>query len=967
MDIEFPPDYMSTLNDLMTEKDMQTLEKLGGVSGIAKSLNINLSKGICEDELVDGCASRHSAFGFNVMPEPPKVTFFGLLFEACKDLTLIILFICACVSLGIELGQHGKNGDWYEGVAIIVAVVLVISVTAIQDYSKEKKFRKLNKKKDDRNISVLRNSSECSINIADLCVGDVFIAQTGEKLPADGIYIDGFNLAVDESTMTGETFEIKKSAEAPFMISSTMITSGAGRILITNIGPNSQWGRILKDLEVPKEQTPLQKKLDAMVTFIGKIGMGAALVVLIGRIIHVAVKVETRKNASAYVQAITLAITIIVVAVPEGLPLAVTISLAYSMKKMLADRNLVRHLAACETAGGVNVIATDKTGTLTQNRMTVVKLWAGDHFYETQDAIQPNDVIADQIIAGSSINSNCYLQHSENGQIEVIGSKTEGALLLLAKQLGSDYEAFRKSFVVSSLFSFSSDRKRMSTVVNLEQSSPESLIKNPAAFITESKYRVYVKGASEVVLGLCTHYINSEGQVAILSPALRENLLTTISIMASDALRTLCLAYRDVSESEDIENEDVVETGLICTCICGIMDPLRDDVPQAILNCHRAGIKVIMVTGDNIDTAKAIASNCHIFSKKSEDLAITGPEFRKLTDEQIIADVLPNLCVLARSQPADKARLVNLLKSTGSVVACSGDGTNDAPALKAADVGFSMGIAGTEVAKEASDIIILDDSFSSIVSAVKWGRCVYDNIRKFLQFQLTINCVALVISMVFALGWDDKEPLTALQLLWVNLIMDTLAALALATESPTDSLLDRPPHGRDDFLVSPNMWKFIAGHAVYQSFLIFVTMFLSEKALSYHEINSSQPIATTIVFNTFIFCNIFNMFNARKVYNERNVFSNIFSSPLFSIVWLIIVAVQLVIMCVPALMKPFSLVKFVPASEEWKCWVWSLIFGLGTFALQQVLDFWNLDVYFHKKKNTETKKDIPIVVDSFTS
>lgn len=610
-------------------------------------------------------------------------------------------------------------------------------------------------------------------------------------------------------------------------------------------------------------------------------------------------------------------ITVLVVAVPEGLPLAVTISLAYAVKKMMKDNNLVRHLDACETMGNATAICSDKTGTLTTNRMTVVKCYVNGKQYDVlPKANEVPTAIREMVANAISINSN-YASKIEPatkpGQLPTqLGNKTECGLLGFVEQLGGNYTSIREANPTNQyvhVYTFNSGRKSMSTV-----------IKHPTI---PGAIRLFCKGASEMVLNKCK-YIMIGDQIKDFSERdYNEVNKSIIEPMASDGLRTICVAYKDfvpanqkknngeevLTESLNWDEDEVnLVNNLTCVCICGIQDPVRDEVPDAIKNCRSAGIVVRMVTGDNVNTARSIARQCGIIGVNDDFLVLEGKEFnQRIKDEEgnvlqeKVDQIWPRLRVLARSSPQDKYVLVkhiisSKLNPNREVVAVTGDGTNDGPALKKADVGFAMGIQGTDVAKEASDIILTDDNFNSIVKAVMWGRNVYDSIAKFLQFQLTVNVVAVICAFVGACIVGES-PLRAVQMLWVNLIMDTLASLALATEPPTNELLERKPYGRTKALISRTMMKNIIGHAVYQITIIFVILFAGPKLFDMddgtpknHNFKPTQHF--TMIFNTFVLMTLFNEINSRKIHGERNIFKGIFSNPIFYGIWITTLCLQ---------------------------------------------------------------------------
>jgi P-type Ca2+ transporter type 2C len=826
---------LASLNqDQMTDANKIALKKRGGVEALAKALNVDIDKGLLKEEGDQQYSTRRQVFGSNVYPEPPIKTWCALFIESFNDPTLLILLVAAAVSLVVGFIEHPEQG-WIEGTTIFLACLIVAFVTATNDYEKDKQFRALKGESDDILIKVLRDGQQRSVSTFDINVGDIIILEAGDKIPGDLVFIKGENCKANESSLTGEPDDkVKSETKDPFFLSGCNLVGGRCHALCIAVGEESRWGRIKAKLAVEQQQTPLQEKLDRMAALVGYFGGGMAFLTFIAMMILLAadetILIRRNMTLAAYIiNAFIIAVTIVVVAIPEGLPLAVTISLAYSTKKMLKDKNLIRVLAACETMGNATNICSDKTGTLTENRMTVVAGWFGDEFYN-QDrglpsfAVLPSSLKKD-LMEGLGLNSTAILEFSNDMQKWItVGSKTEGALLQIMSTMSkNDTDPIDTHFYndirtqpKTKVFSFSSARKLSSILV------PHGT----------DGYRLYVKGASEIVLGHCTSYVTKLDSVEKLDKDKKEMLSNdVITKMAKDALRTIAIGYCDFTK-EEISDPKALDDdwGYTQKCtlqaIVGIIDPLRDDVIEAVKTCQSAGIMVRMVTGDNLETAKAIAKRCGILT--AGGIALEGPTFRKMTPAQLDA-ILPKLQVLARSSPDDKHTLVTRLNgkalpkneeewkehhpdnnweternlilpgywkewsakygNDGEVVGVTGDGTNDAPALKAGDVGLSMGLSGTDVAKEASDIVILDDKFSSIVKAVLWGRCVYDNIRKFLQFQLTVNVVALCLVFIAAC-LDGATPLNAIMMLWVNLIMDTMGALALGTEMPKDELLE---------------------------------------------------------------------------------------------------------------------------------------------------------------------------------
>ncbi|KAF4023838.1 hypothetical protein G4228_016010 [Cervus hanglu yarkandensis] len=1067
---------MEELRSLMelrgTEAVVKIKETYGDTDAICRRLKTSPVEGL--PGTAPDLEKRKQIFGQNFIPPKKPKTFLQLVWEALQDVTLIILEIAAIISLGLSFYHPpGENNEgcataqggaedegeaeagWIEGAAILLSVICVVLVTAFNDWSKEKQFRGLQSRiEQEQKFTVVRAGQVVQIPVAEIVVGDIAQVKYGDLLPADGLFIQGNDLKIDESSLTGESDQVRKSVDKdPMLLSGTHVMEGSGRMVVTAVGVNSQTGIIFtllgaggeeeekKDKKAAdgaagsnaadsantslvngkmqdgnvdasqskakqqdgaaamemqplksaeggdaddkkkanmhkKEKSVLQGKLTKLAVQIGKAGLVMSAITVIILVLYFTVDtfVVNKKPwlpectpvyVQYFVKFFIIGVTVLVVAVPEGLPLAVTISLAYSVKKMMKDNNLVRHLDACETMGNATAICSDKTGTLTTNRMTVVQAYVGDvHYKEIPDPSSINAKTMELLVHAIAINSaytTKILPPEKDGALpRQVGNKTECGLLGFVLDLKQDYEPVRAQMPEEKLYkvyTFNSVRKSMSTVIKLPDES----------------FRMYSKGASEIVLKKCCKILNGAGEPRVFRPRDRDEMVKkVIEPMACDGLRTICVAYRDFPSSPepDWDNENDILNELTCICVVGIEDPVRPEVPEAIRKCQRAGITVRMVTGDNINTARAIAIKCGIIHPGEDFLCLEGKEFnRRIRNEkgeieqERIDKIWPKLRVLARSSPTDKHTLVKgIIDSTHTeqrqVVAVTGDGTNDGPALKKADVGFAMGIAGTDVAKEASDIILTDDNFSSIVKAVMWGRNVYDSISKFLQFQLTVNVVAVIVAFTGACitrggppggggGGQLKpgggqapptgtdSPLKAVQMLWVNLIMDTFASLALATEPPTETLLLRKPYGRNKPLISRTMMKNILGHAVYQLTLIFTLLFVGEKMFQIDSgrnapLHSPPSEHYTIIFNTFVMMQLFNEINARKIHGERNVFDGIFRNPIFCTIVLGTFAIQIVIVQFGG--KPFSC-----SPLQLDQWMWCIFIGLGELVWGQVI------------------------------
>jgi len=862
------PDELAAITAL---RDDSTVFKMhGGVSGISRKIKTSLGDGVVESEI----AMRQKLYGSNRHAEKPARSFWMFVWDALHDLTLIILMVCAVISLVVGLATEGWPKGIYGGLGIILSILLVILVTASSDYKQSRKFMELDREKQKIYVLVTRGGKTRKILIHDLVVGDILHLSIGYVVPADGLFISGYSLVIDESSLSGESEPVNVSEEKPFLHAGSKVVDGTAKMLVTAVGSRTEWGKIMNTLsEDGVDETPLQVKLNGVATIIGQIGLVFAVLTflvllvrfLVDKGMHVGLLNWSANDALTIVNYFAIAVTIIVVAVPEGLPLAVTLSLAFAMKKLMHDKALVRHLAACETMGSASCICTDKTGTLTTNHMIVNKIWIsnvsksinGDAHINELKAATLEGVMA-ILIQGIFVNTGSEIVQGDDGKKTILGTPTEAALLELGLSLqGDTYGEYNKLERVR-VEPFNSIKKKMSVLIQLP----------------DGRLRSYCKGASEIILEQCNTVLDGEGNITRLSDTQKQNVLNIINSFASEALRTLCIAFKDLNEISD--HQTIPEDGYTLIALFGIKDPVRPNVKDAVMTCKAAGITVRMVTGDNINTAKAIAKECGILTE--DGIAIEGRELHdKSTDE--LKEILPKIQVIARSLPMDKYKLVTGLKSMyEDVVAVTGDGTNDAPALSESDIGLAMGIAGTEVAKASADVVIMDDNFNTIVNVARWGRAVYLNIQKFVQFQLTVNIVALIVNFVSAciIG---SAPLTAVQLLWVNMIMDTLGALALATEPPNDEMMKRPPVRRGDSFITHVMWRNILGQGLYQLLVLGILMFAGKGLLGIEGPDADRTI-NTLIFNSFVFCQVFNEVNSREM-EKVNVFRGVFKNWIF--------------------------------------------------------------------------------------
>ncbi|KAL9250498.1 Calcium-transporting ATPase 10, plasma membrane-type-like protein [Drosera capensis] len=1187
-----PPisEYGVAIEDLIfmsREHDLSMLQLLGGVAGLSEKLKTDTEKGIQGND--DDIVRRRDVFGSNTYPRKKSRSFWTFLWEAWQDLTLIILMVAAVASLALGMKSEGIQQGWYDGGSITFAVILVILVTvlkptsfqqwkiltscvlvilllaipsylldslnlliyelkvdpyvcfslsftktAVSDYKQSLQFQSLNEEKQNIHLEVFRGGRRIEMSIFEIVVGDVIPLKIGDQVPAEGVLLSGQSLAIDESSMTGESRIVQKNPKAPFLMSGCKVADGYGTMLATSVGTNTEWGLLMSSIsEDTGEETPLQVRLNGLATFIGAVGLTVAFLVLAVLLIRYFTghtqnadgidqfkvgKTSISHAIDGVIKIVTIAVTIVVVAVPEGLPLAVTLTaaaqsrvfLAYSMRKMMKDKALVRRLSACETMGSATTICSDKTGTLTLNQMTVVEAYAnGRKINPPTDGSLLSSTLSSLLIEGVALNTTGSVFVPEAGaDAEVSGSPTEKAILYWGVKLGMNFTAERSKSSIIHAFPFNSEKKRGGVAVKT----------------ADLKVRIHWKGAAEIVLASCTHYIDETDSVVSLDEPKLRSFKKSIEDMAAGSLRCIAIAYR-LHELEKVPIDDgellrweIPGDELILLAIVGIKDPCRPGVKEAVQLCTKAGVKVRMVTGDNLQTAKAIALECGILASDadaSEPNLIEGKRFRALSEDQR-QEIAGKISVMGRSSPNDKLLLVKALKKS-HVVAVTGDGTNDAPALHEADIGLSMGIQGTEVAKESSDIIILDDDLTSVVKlpdlwsddamfefthlyfvrlllfdfsfvsstdgvsdlcgewfvevveyfmsltnclcdrrkpvvryspgaysafhalsviggkrssvkkagsmddadkwelvmneemqsleknntwsfvrksvvaltsteakfmawthankevvwledlsselgiqgqigcqhglcaldttvpdgfgmslehgqVVKWGRSVYANIQKFIQFQLTVNVAALTINVVAAFS-TGNVPLNAVQLLWVNLIMDTLGALALATEPPTDYLMHRPPVGRREPLITNIMWRNVLIQAAYQVTVLLVLHFrgLTLLHLQHEGREQANKIKNTVVFNAFVFCQLFNEFNARKP-DQFNVFEGVLKNRLFMGivgVTLILQASSLILVLIIEFLGKFT----TTVRLNWKLWIVCFAIGFISWPL----------------------------------
>lgn len=806
-------------------------------------------------------AESRGKYGVNILTPPEKEPLWRQFLKKFGDPLIIILMIAGVLSVGISCYEYWGLGQgagvFFEPVGIFIAILLATGLAFVFELKADKEFALLNQVNDDEPVQVIRGGNIVQIAKKDVVVGDIVILNTGEEVPADGELLEAVMLNIDESTLTGEPICHKTTDQAQFdkdatfpsnhAMRGTKIMEGHGVMRVLAVGDSTENGKVFEAAQIDDSvKTPLNEQLDGLGKLITRVSYGFAAAIIAGRIVMYFINVpefDWMSLLAFVLQTLMVAVTLVVVAVPEGLPMAVTLSLAYSMRRMLKTNNLVRKMHACETMGATTVICTDKTGTLTQNQMQVYK---ADFFGEPSD-----DILAE----GIAVNSTAQLDLSD-AKPQVLGNPTEGALLLWLRKRGVNYLDIREKAARLEELPFSTERKYMATVVRS----------------ASGKVILYVKGAPEIVFAMC------RDTAGVTKAEIDARLLE----YQNQAMRTLGFAWQEIMPGDKtIEDGRVVAGNLTFLGIVAISDPVRGDVPMAVREVIDAGIKVKIVTGDTPGTAKEIGRQIGLWDDTADGdrNIITGTEFAELSDKEL-KERVGDLKIIARARPMDKKRLVEALQANNEVVAVTGDGTNDAPALKTAHVGLSMG-DGTSVAKEASDITIIDNSFSSIGRAVMWGRSLYQNIQRFILFQMTVNVAACFIVLCGAF-MGMQSPLTVTQMLWVNLIMDTFAAMALASLPPSRSVMKEKPRPREAFIINSPMWKSIIGVGGIFFLLLLALLYYFEHTditcltqVGHVAMGPNTGLSAyelSLFFTIFVFLQFWNMFNARAFETGRSAF-----------------------------------------------------------------------------------------------
>lgn len=800
-----------------------------------------------------------STYGTNSFVRQSHESLAKRIWDASTEPMLVMLIFAAIITLAVNITRYFTGGEYnfLECVGIFAAIALSVVITIITEGKSAKAFEALNKINEDTLIKVIRNGEPQLITQKEIVVGDIIMIETGDKIVADGRLLSSNDLSVDESALTGESLPVKKDAEfvcqkstpvaerANMLYSGCFVSAGNGQMLVTGVGNDTEFGQIAQELSsIEKTTTPLQEKLDKLGKQITVLGASAAVIVFAIEVLQFVMNGQL--NLDTVSDAFITSIVLIVAAVPEGLPTIVAVSLALNIIKMSKENALVKKMIACETIGCVNIICSDKTGTLTENRMTVQKIYTGG------ELIDPEQLKDEMLLKNYCINSNANISE-EDGSWSFIGNPTEGSLLAAAAKAGVDYQELRHAADIVRVFPFSSQNKDMSTIVR-----------------ENGKEILYVKGNPEKIISLCTGISEEE----------KEKNFHLMEEFQNKAGRLLAFAHKELEGQYNDEEQDEVEQGLIYDGFVVISDPLSPDVYKSIRNCRSAGIEVKMLTGDNIRTARAIANELHMLD--DDHIAVEAADIEKLTDEEL-KEALKKIQVIARSTPLVKMRVVKLLKEQGNVVAVTGDGINDAPAIKHADVGIAMGIAGTDVTKEASDMVLLDDSFSTIIKAVQWGRGIYENFKRFIQFQLTVN-VSSVVVVICSILAGFSAPFTALELLWINIIMDGPPALTLGLEPIRPDLLKHKPTRRNENIISKKMLLRIFVNGIFISVIFMLQHFKNF-------LGAAPEEEATVLFTLFVLFQLFNAFNCREL-DDTPMFKNLLKNKLMLGVFLLVLILQ---------------------------------------------------------------------------
>ncbi|KAM7275482.1 hypothetical protein ACFE04_017348 [Oxalis oulophora] len=913
---ELHPDEIAAV---VCNRDKAALKNYGGVETVVAKLKTSLTQGITEEDI----PTRQKIYGCNQFTQKPPKTFFMFLWDTLHDVTLLILMVCALASIGLGIPAEGWPDGLYDGLGIILAIYLGVIITSVSDYRQNLQFTVLNNAKEKNLVQVTRGGCRQEMSTCDLVVGDIVNLSIGDQIPADGIFISGYSLQVDESSLTGdsEPFYMDNKRQ-PFLLAGTKVLDGSGNMLVTTVGMRTEWGKLMEAMtdNGGETETPLQVKLNGVATIVSKIDLALDLLTLVALILRFVIRKAVHnqfthwssRDAMKILNFFTIAVTTIVAAVPEELPLAVTLGLAFASKKLLKQGVLVKRLSACETMGSATCICTDKTGTLTTKQMAVDKIWICG---KVISAIGNKDVLESEIsnkvlsiiLPAIFINTGCGVIKDKEGKISIIGSPIEEALIRFGLVVVGDFDIQHREYKTVDIEPFNPVRKKMSVLVAHPQCGLQA----------------FCKGAAESVISMCDKVVDQNGELVPFSEGQLKTIGDIIDGFASDALRILCLAFKTLDDT--VSGDTIPDSGYTLIAIVGIRDPVRPGVNDAVRHCSTASIMVRMITGDNELTSTAVAKECGILTDGYT--VIQGPKFREKNHDEM-KDIIPKIQVIAKSSPMDKHTLVtHLMNMFGEVVAVTGDGINDAAALKEAHIGIAMGIAGTEVAKECADAIILDDNFTTILNITKWGRAVYINIQKFVQFQLTYNVVLLLINFISAC-FSGYPALSPVQMLWMKIIMDTLGGLALATLPPNDELMKKPPVGKGSSFITKAMWRNITGQSIYQ-LLVFMILIFDGKRLLHLTGKNAKKVLSTLIFNSFVLLQVSNELTSLDI-EKINIFHRMFDS------WIFVCVVISTVACQVAIVEfAGSLAGTVPLT--WQQWLISILIASGGMLVSILL------------------------------
>ncbi|XP_050285364.1 putative calcium-transporting ATPase 13, plasma membrane-type [Quercus robur] len=909
----------TSLTELVKERNVDKLQNIGGVDGVASMLETNVEFGIHGND--EDITRRRESFGSNSYKRPQRKSLFHFVVKEFKDLTIIISLLSAVPCLAFDMMDNETLAGRDEDESLIAALFLVV-ISAISNFWQSKQFQKLSELCNNIQIKVVRARLHQKVSISELVVGDVVCLKIGDQVPADGLFLEGHSLKVEEPSITqDESDHVEVNCHHPFLFSGTKVVDGYARMLVTSVGKNTTWGELMSSIihDTNELQTPLQVRLNKLTSSIRKVGLAIALLALVVLLVrHFTGNIAdecvigkfhgSKKKFCDMVKAMRIlatATTIVELVIPKGFSLAVKRTHVYAMKKMMLDQAMVRKLSALETMGFATTICTDIAGSLTLNQMKVTKFWLGKESFDAAAYSSIAPYFLELVQEGVAMNTiGTSYRPSSRFEIEFLSNPTEKAILSWAiLELNMEMEQLMHNCKILSVEAFNSHMKRSGVLLRR---------------MGDSTIHVHWKGAAEIILKMCSRYNDSSGIMKELDDHERMKFEQIIQGMEASSLQCVAFAHKQLSKEDqeyDTKNKKIEEEGLTLLGLVGLKDPCCLGVRNAVEDCQYAGVNIKMITGDNVFIARAIATECGIL-RPGQDMVngvvIEGMEFRNYTPEERMEKV-DKICVMAKASPTDKSLMVECLKQKGHIVAVIGGGINDAPALKEADIGLSMGIHGTKVVKLSSDIVILDDNFASMAKVLRWGRCVHKNIQKFIQFQLTVNVTAIIVNFV-AFIFVNEGPLTGVQLLWVNLITHNLVALALAIEQPTKTLMEKLPVGWTMPLITNNMWRNLLAQALYQTVVI-LTLELKGRLI----FNVCEKVKDTLIFNTFVLCQVFNQLNARKLM-EKNIFKGIHRNNLFFSIIATTIVLQVVMV---------EYLKWIEDTKGLNWWEWAACIGMA--------------------------------------